>query len=254
MSVFDDKLVKLKRGRDIAIQQCDVNPQNFYIIINRHLGDSFRYLRVLNSIRYYYGEQADEYHFHKKNLEIEIFKKKKRIKKLIVVTTQSIAGVARLYNEYLDEIIILPKADLDALELYAISGCSEHHNILCDANARWRVRGDWATDEGEYVRVEMFGVSDIMWDMCLPRGLSKYWGTMSIDEKTEIETTEMIRLGEINIDKMILLCPAAQSSSTMDLMLWEKFVQHLRKRILTFLQTFMGRNSRFMEQNQWICQ
>ena len=230
MEYFEQRMAKLTLGKDLADRYCTLDNTDFYIVVNRHLGDAIRTLRYLPAIRQYYGEQASRNHFQEKNVQAAVFRKKKLIKRLFVITTPSITGIAKLFSRHLDGIITLNKPEVDAIELYAFSGCGKHHNIICDTHAGARVRSNWETDEGEYTRTLMFGVGDLNWELCLPKETSEYFANAEIDEATLEETKEIIRKNDMPVEHTVLLSPVAQSSSMLEEQTWIQFCKWLKER------------------------
>ncbi len=222
---FFERLEKLKRGMEVADRICGYDTSVCYIIINRHIGDSTRAFKVLKSIRVYYGLGSNRFHFSDSTVHKAVFKKKKLIQKIVVVTTKSISGVAKLYSDYYDEMIILNKSDLDALELYAFSGCAIHENIFFDENPRQMISRHWNNDEGSWTRTLMFGITDLMWELCLPSNLPK--GQMKISNTSVKECGEVIEHFNIDIAKTVIICPIAKNSSMLAPNIWESFADLL---------------------------
>lgn len=230
MESFIHRLGQLIHGKELADKYCTSDSSIFYMVVNRHLGDAVRNFKALKAIKLYYGIGAEKYHFVKEDDYSNAIKKKKCIKKLVILTTQSIYGIARLYSQYLDDIIVMKREELDDLELYAISGCGEHHNIFCDTNLEIRIKRNWETDEGEYVRTKMFGFGDLNWDICLPRDMKNCFGNMKIDEQTKRETQKIISELKLNDKTTIIFCPRAQSSGMLELEIWNRFSKFLQNK------------------------
>ena len=230
MEYFEQRLEQLKKGKVLAYKHCVVNDKVFYMVVNRHLGDAIRNFKALKAIKMYYGIEAEKYHFVKGDNLTNAIKKKKSIEKIVILTTPSIYGIARLFSEYIDDIIVLPKDELENLELYAVSGCGEHKNIICDSNVEVRVKKNWTTDEGEFVRTKMFGFGDLNWDVCLPKDMKQYFGTMKIDEKTVQETNLIINKLGLNKTNSVIFCPKAQSSGMLEEKIWDQFSELLQKK------------------------
>lgn len=224
---FLTRIEKLINGMKIANKICSYDNSICYIIINRHIGDSVRALKTLMSIKLYYGNPNDLYHFNDGLVHKTVFKKKKFIEKINVITTKSISGVAKLYSKYYDDLIILSKEELDALELYAYSGCAVHENIYFDENPCQMISRHWRTDEGSWTRTQMFGITDLMWSLCLPAGLS--FGQIEIPNSTKIVGDEFINKNKITLSKMVVLCPVAKNSSMLSDEMWEKIALKLKK-------------------------
>ena len=226
----------LIEGMELADKYCSYDNSIFYLILNRHIGDAARVLKDIKKIKYYYGETANKYHFKDDDLEpkeikkkdfVKFFPKRKCIKKIFIITNQSISGVAKLYSESIDGIIVLAQDELNAIELYAYSGCGIHENILSDQFAGEKLLGRNKFDEGSWVRWIMFGINDTMWGLCLPKCMKAVESRMTISETTSCETREIIETNKIIIDKTVIFCPVAKSSSILDVSIWKKFAVFL---------------------------
>lgn len=225
---FLSNLDKLISGMKLANRICSYDTSNCYIIINRHIGDSVRAFKTLLSIKNYYGNDDDLYHFNDEQTHKSVFKKKKLIKRIIVITTKSISGVAKLYSKYYDDLIVLSKDDLDALELYSYSGCSVHENIYYDENPSQIISKHYKTDEGSWVRTKMFGITDLMWSICLPQGLAT--GQICISDASKNAGHIFIKNHKIIPNKMVVLCPVAKNSSMLVNAIWEEFARKLKSK------------------------
>lgn len=229
--IFDDninlKIDKFWEGYKIANRVCSFDLTVLYVIVNRHIGDAIRYLRCLRYIKDYYSDRNSEYHFNDNNIQNKLFKKKKKIQQIHVLTRKPLDGVAKLYDG-IDTITILDKNELTLLEFYAASGISLHNNIICDEDAKRQVLGAWSTDEGAYTRALMFGVTDFMWDLCVPKTIK--FSLMRIGDETERATKSYIARENFNIEKSIILCPYAQSSSSASYDYFNNFIDVLNEK------------------------
>lgn len=232
--LFDQRVENLRKGMLIASQYCSYDPEICYLIMNRHLGDTLRTMRTVKAVKAYYGETACRYHFDSDNLNSETaqtkrlqrsFQKLKLIKKLFIIASPSNSGVARLYSDYIDGVVTLNKDQIDALEEYAYSSCAIHQNIVCDEHAQFRVGHKTNTDEGQWVRSVMFGITDMEWDLCIPHG---YCSCVPIVSKeTERATESYIKNSGFDITRSVILCPAAKSTSMLDGRIWELYAKFL---------------------------
>lgn len=221
------RIERIKKGFEVAKQYCVLDNTTFYIIINRHIGDAARVLECLKSVKGYYGENSDRFHFSDGKWPMNPIKKTKLIKNLVVVTTKSISGVANLYSYAFDEMIVLPKDQLDNLEMYACSPCAIHQNIVCDENAYRVVYGRWRTDEGSWIRSTLIGW-DLLWHLCLPRSAIKKTD-MAIGDKTRSDMNEIIKVHSIKLDKTVIICPYAKTTSMLPVNCWVTFAEELKK-------------------------
>lgn len=224
---FEEKIELLRKGKNIADQHCSRDVTTCYIIINRHIGDAARTLQLLKAVKDYYGENANRFHFADGHGTMNPMQKTKCIKKLIVLTTKSISGVARLYAHNFDGIIILNKDDLDSLEFYACSPVALHHNIICDENAYRMVFERWDFDEGNWIRSTLLGVGDLRWYLCLPNKLEI--SGMKISEEVKDRADNIIRSIFNGSRKIVILCPYAKSSAMLHEGIWVKYADWLQK-------------------------
>lgn len=235
--IFKSRLEKIINGMQIAEKYCLYTNSIFYMILNRHIGDAARVLKAIRGIKDYYGTTASRYHFHSDDLNSEEakskgvkreFKKRKCIEKIVVITNKSISGVAKLYSKYIDDIIVLQQNDLNDIELYVYSGLGMHENIMTDQFPGGKLLGRWNFDEGSWVRWLMFGVNDTMWNLCMPVKLKGSECNMSVDEETESKVNQIVAKLNIDIEKTVILCPIAKSSSMIAGSIWQKFVKIIK--------------------------
>lgn len=215
--LFRYKFDSIYSGFIVANKYCDLDSEHFYIIINRHIGDSMNYLSYIKAFRDYYGNKTERVHFNNKE-RMSYFTKARFCRKITVLTTKSISGVARLYASDIDEIRVLQRSELNALERYATSSLAIHNNIIPDENA---MSLDYGFQETTWTKKRMFGVDDHMWDLGLPRNARRT--NMVITDKTIKATNELIEKLEIDIENTIVICPVALSSSMLDVKIWEDF-------------------------------
>lgn len=234
-NIFQKRLETLQKGMILAKKYCSTDVTNFYVIVNRHLGDIARMMREINQVKLYYGAEADRYHFGSGNLQSPLakeyncastFPKRKYIKKLYIIANEALAGVAKLYSKYIDGIIVLDQDDLDAIELYAYSGCGIHQNILCDSAAAVRLCARWKFDEGDWVRGMMFKLNAFKWQLALPKDLPSCQPEVS--DNTLKETQKLIEEKKITPESSVILCPVSRGSSMLDDSFWEHMVRELR--------------------------
>lgn len=225
---FFNRIERIKKGFEVAKQYCELENTTIYIILNRHTGDAARVLEILDSVKSYYGNNSDRFHFLDGQSQMNPMKKTKLIEKLVVVTTRSISGVAKLYSYAFDELIVLPKDQLDYLEMYSCSPCAVHQNIVCDEDAYRIVYGRWRTDEGSWARSALVGCHDFRWYLSLPKSAIKKTD-MAIDDKTISSMQEVIKGHSIDLDKTVIICPHAKNSSMLPEQCWVLFSEELKK-------------------------
>ncbi|MFR1632143.1 MAG: hypothetical protein ACLSU0_03135 [Oscillospiraceae bacterium] len=235
--IFNGRLEKVMRGMQLAEKYCLYSNSVLYMILNRHIGDAARVLKAVKGIRDYYGADAPRYHFGSDDLNSEearakgikkTFAKRKCIKKIVVITNQSISGVARLYSKYIDDIVVLSQNELNDIELYAYSGLGMHENIMTDQFPGGKLLGRWNFDEGSWVRWLMFGVNDTMWNLCMPIRLQGSECHMEVSSATmDKVNVELLKL-KVDPTKLVILCPIAKSSSMLPTLIWEKFAAYAK--------------------------
>lgn len=216
---FCNKYDLIYSGFILANKYCDLDSEHFYIIINRHIGDSMNYLSYLKAFRDYYGSESQRVHF-KDKVGMSYFNKARFCKRLSVLTTKSISGVARLYTTDIDEIIVLQRNELNALERYATSSLAIHNNIIPDENSMSLENG---FQETTWTKKRMFGIDDHMWDLGLPRDAKRT--NMVITSETSNMTDEIINKLKIDVKNTIVICPVALSSSMLDPNIWKDFAK-----------------------------
>lgn len=225
--IFSEKFSILTHGMRIAHENLSYDNSVAYILVYRHIGDSISVFRRIASIKDYYGENASRFHFEDIKTNIRPFPKKKLIKKVIAVVKPSCEGVAKLFSNCIDGLIVLSYKDLDALAQYAYSACCLHQNIYLEGDAGRLIARKSETDEGQWARMTMFKISDMQWDFCLPE--IKYSGVAAIPYDTLEYTKKFINDNFIDVGKTIIICPVAQSSSMLEYGIWEKFADKMNK-------------------------
>lgn len=229
---FNIVIDKIKYGLKLALQYCKLDNNVLYFILNSHLGDAARDLKILKAIRQYYGPSASRFHFseglnvHDEIHAVKKFPKRKLISKIVIITNRSISGVARLYENYIDEIIIFPRKELEAIELYAFSQCGPHENIIPDENASGLLQR-WNFDETDWTKWMMYKVNALMWKFCIPREEASQEACMNIGNFTNKMTDKIISEYCIDPIHSVIICPVSRSSSGLPKAIWEKFAQYL---------------------------
>ena len=227
-TTFSENLERVRAGESIANKFCSYDNSNFYVILNRHLGDAIFNLYGLKTFKELYSAEAPLWDHALFEVQTgEVLYKEKAIKKLIVITTEAISGIVRLYD-FIDDILILKKADLDALEAYAASGLGFHKNILQDVWVKNRLYGEDWNSNSDKARRFLYGIDEKVFLYGLPRRFIN--AEMSITPKTAEITALLIKSFRLDIKKTVVLCPVARSSSMLDYSVWDKFVLWLRKK------------------------
>lgn len=240
---YFEQVDRVKKGKVLADKYCCYDNDIFYIIINRHLGDSRGALRLFKPIKEYYLNRGSENHSKKFEGENRLsWPKVKQIKKLVAITTESISNFAKLF-EGVDDVITINKPEIDYLETYAASGISIHQNIICDVGARKWVQRKNETDEGPWCRSDMYGITEIMWDIVLPQDAYKYAGKIIISDILRIKAKEALYdciKESVSLSKIVILCPVAQSSSMLNYETWEMYSRVLTQKGYFVLTNLYG--------------
>lgn len=225
--LFKENIRKLCHARQLEVKYCELDSTHYYFIINRHLGDSIWILRLLHSIKEYYKDGGNRDHSLDAKGLLGLFPKKKIIKKVSVITTKTIADVANLYKDDIDSIIILNKADLEDMEFYALSQCSPFQNFIYDEDVFMRVNVRNNRDEGTRNRNAMFGVNNLMWQLCIPKNLPRT--KMKIPITAETNMASLLSSLNCQLNQIVVLCPFAYSSSTLENDTWIKIALLLQQ-------------------------
>lgn len=228
---FIDKANQVYLGEKLAQLYCNDDDSTFYLIVNRYIGDSVKYLRLIKSFKEYYAASAPLYHYEAEK-ELFIFKKRKNIKKIVVITTPENAGVARLYSDYIDSIIELSREELVCLEMYTISGATKFRNIIPDEDVDYRITGKHNVERTE-VKAYLYGVGDLLWNLGIPNNMD--YPNMRINEITSKNTDLLIKKLGIDCNNTIIICPNSQSSSVLNETMWNRLIAELTvkgKRVL----------------------
>ncbi len=225
-TTFEKNLDRVKAGEKIANQFCSYDKSNFYIILNRHLGDAIFSLYGLKTFKELYSAENPlwDHALFEVNTN-EVLYKDKTIKKLTIITTEAIAGIVRLYD-FIDDILVLKKTDLDALEAYAASGLGFHKNIMQDVWVKNRLYGEDWNSNSDKARRFLYGIDEKVYLYGLPKRFKNT--EMKITAKTIGITKLLLKSFQLDAEKTVILCPVARSSSMLDYSIWNNFVLWLK--------------------------
>ena len=182
-----------------------------WFIKNQHIGDAARTFRVLKAFREYYSG-TDPYYFSKDSTSLGYdwtrYVKNTICKRVNVISTNSIAGVARL-APWVDETVILSKEELYDLELYANSSICRHPNLHPD-------------DRQDWLREAFYKVGTYNWQLLLPNESRPI--ELKVTEEALLSGTIVMREKKIDAEKTVLLCPWALSSTYLPEEIWDRIV------------------------------
>lgn len=179
-------------GRNIA--EALENKKFYFLLTGGHIGDEILALSYLYAV-----------------------KEKMRLREITVITTKNYLGLVRLYEEDIDEVVVMLENEIEALRIYANSNQKEHYNII---GADWRFIGK------EY-KVP-FPLAQILFKT-KHLGLkydvkSKYIKGVGVEDegfKNFINKTGLKR------EKSIILIPYAQSAGMLPIIFWEMLAKAL---------------------------
>lgn len=216
MNDFIVKLERLLHGYTVADKVCGEFEEGVHFLIkNRHIGDAARNLKYVKAFKDYYSD-GNEYHFiEKKGMNYKMFPKKNKVNKVVIITNAAIEGVALLYEE-VDEVTVLSQAELDDLELYAMSSICCHRNLHPDER-----KDDW-------LKCVMFGVPSIAWELNVPTNIEQ--GGAKITKRIEEKGNKIVADNKILPQKTVVLFPYARSSSLISMCVWNKIIQVFKEK------------------------
>ncbi len=211
MNEFVHSLEHLLHGYTIACKVCrEFEEGVHYLIKNRHIGDAARNLKYVKAFKDYYSD-GNKYHFvEKKDVNYRMFPKMNKVNQVIVITNVAIEGVAKLYEE-VDEVIVLSQAELEDLELYANSSICCHRNLHPDER-----KDDW-------LKCVMFGIPSIAWELNVPTNQEQ--GKAQITTNSKEKGKKIIESLKILPEQTVIVFPHARSSSQIPETIWDKVIQ-----------------------------
>lgn len=158
------------------------------------------------------------------------FKQNMRLKDVSVITMKKHEGLALLYKEDFNNLIILEDKEIEALRVYTNSNWKEHYNII---GANWNFM--------PIDREVPFPIAQIMYK-CKTLGLSysvksKYINGVGFENE---RFKEYIKDSGIEENKAVILIPYAQSARMLPIPFWERLAEKLSKRYQVFTNTGSG--------------
>lgn len=192
-------LKSLERGKKVAekLSVC----QFYFLLSGGHIGDLIIALSLLHQLKI-----------------------KLRTNHISVITEKKYKGLALLYKDEFDELLIFEHEDIEALRLYSNSYTKTHYNI---------VGADWL-----FVSIDKrvpFPVAQTMFK-CRHLGLdynapSKY---IDVSYENDKDFKKYIDGTGIEKDNSIILIPYAQSATMLSVEFWEGLVRKLSNKYKIF--------------------
>lgn len=148
---------------------------------------------------------------------IGAFKQKNLLKEITVITSALYAGLARLYADDINDIIVWEKEELDALRLFSISDRRQIYNII---GAYWR----WIPKECEVP----FPIAQTVFKT-VHMGLNYQTKSKYIDGYgfSNEEVQKIVKENQIIQGKSVILIPYAKSTSMLPVSFWEELAERL---------------------------
>lgn len=112
------------RGAKLANVHCTDHPATSYFILNRDVMTSLRSAKAWGAYRHLYRAEG-----YQGGYLAKITRNPKVVRRMVVLTTPLLSGISRLCHE-VDETIVLPQEDIDALEAFAQLSPNSHKNLF----------------------------------------------------------------------------------------------------------------------------
>lgn len=195
---IEDKIDLIRKGYDLACRYVDGNQNVHYMIKSHHIGDAMRTLPLVSVYKRYYSAE---------NQINDTSSLNKKVSKIVVITTSVLAGVARLFRD-IDEIIVLSRDEVSAIDYYAQSGMNFHKNLFPDENSM-----------NNHNKETMFGVSNQNWLLDLPMKVEHEYeirrNSKSVSDYSVDQAKKFLSENKVTADKMAIICPYSQSSTSL---------------------------------------
>ena len=179
-----------------------------FIALKGHIGDAAVSCSVVKAYKTYHNDGQ----MYCQGTDCE----KSRVKKVVVITNELLAGVARLYED-IDEIIILPDKCLSNLWAYTVSSLKREKNLYAGY-----------PDSFSWERLKVLNVSWQHWLMCVPLGIEG--GRARRTEKSRQAEEQVIDSYNILPENTVILCPYAKTTSILSLDAWDGIVKEYQRR------------------------
>lgn len=192
---MEQSLIQLEEGHELVSRYCPPKEQGIYLLLNRHIGDACLFLTCLRSVKLFYGEKACQETEHGR----------RKITQITVVTTPVLSGVAKLYPDVDDIIVVSPK-EVQAIKTYAHTFCPEAPSLFGDAMI-------W-TDP--YMERAFYGTYELLHHLPVPSALRQQEPSSTrLSEDSLEESRQWLQTQQLDPKNMILLAPYAQTSSSL---------------------------------------
>lgn len=222
---FTENITSTIRGFELAEKIISNDQTVHYLIMDRHIGDVMRMLKLVIQFKKYYSET--EPYFNEKRYG-KLFRKAWVVKKVVVITDDVHAGVAKLFSS-VDGIITLPTEELRDIGFYAKSFICVHPNLHRD---EYGSPGDELLGE-DLERHKLFGVSSYNWVLDLPMNFpaKNEWilSDMKLKNESLEKALEVFQIYRTVPEATVVICPYAKSSSILSEEYWNIYVDSLQK-------------------------
>lgn len=220
---FIDRVSATIEGYRIANRIIEDDDTTHYMIMHKHIGDTFRNLKLLILFKNYYSGDSQ---YHMEETFGKILPKFRVVKKVVVVTNELLGGVAKLFSS-VDEVIILSQNELEAIDAYSKSFACVHPNLH-----RREYGQGWGETVGEGQKSLMF-VPSYNWILDLPVNIPNKgeWMLSSIRVSTESikNAKKIVENYKVNPNKVVVLCPYSRSGSMVSEEQWMPVIDYLIK-------------------------
>ena len=198
-----------------------------YFIMDKHLGDILHNLPLLTVFKDYYSEN-EPYHFQMNGYEH--FRKAQTVRRMVVITSESAAGVARLFG-CVDEVITLSRKELFRIGLYAKQYSCMHTNLHRDDYDAHSLREN-AAITGRLMSVWPYRIV-----LNVPGSRYRFAGTghlfpisAGVPERAKERAVSFIKSKGIEPGGFVILVPYSKSSSMLKEEEWRPVIERLQDR------------------------
>ena len=143
------------------------------------------------------------------------FKREKCINKLVILTSKTYAGMARLYAEDINEIKIMDKNELDALKVYTMSNNRKYMNI-CGAGWHWMPKNRGVPFP---IAQTLFKTMQLGLNYTTKSKRINGWGYSNFEVKKLIKEYGILK------DKSLILIPYAKTAEEIPMTFWNRIIE-----------------------------
>ena len=220
---FINRMSATLEGYRIANRIIENDGTTHYMIMHKHIGDAFRNLKMLILFKNYYSGTSL---YHMEEVVGKAFPKRWVVKRIVVVTTELLAGVAKLFST-VDDVIALSPQDLDALDAYSKSFACVH-----DTLHRREYGQGWGEPITEGQKAGMF-VPSYNWILDLPVDIPNkgewMFSSVQVSSNSIDEAKKVMQQYEVDPNRVVVICPYARSSSMLSENQWMPIVDFLKQ-------------------------